>query len=132
MNRPHKIEVLFLDVTPPIAKAGQNRIVSQGESVTLDASGSTDNIGIVSYEWDFGDGTTGIGKTVNHIYEKPGTYKVTLTVKDAAGNYATDSIIITVQSTGIPLWITGGIAIAIVTAIVATVLIIKKKRKGTH
>jgi hypothetical protein len=132
MNRPHKIEVLLLDVTPPLAKAGQNRIIRQGETVILDASNSTDNIGIVSYEWDFGDGTKGFGKTVNHIYEKPGTYKVTLTVKDVAGNYATDSIIITVQSAEIPLWIIVGIAIAIVTAIVATVLILKKKRKGTH
>jgi hypothetical protein len=129
MDHPHEIEVSFLDVTPPIAKAGQDITVRQGESVTLDASGSTDNIGIVSYEWDFGDGTTGSGKTVSHIYEKPGTYRVTLTVKDAAGNYATDSITITVQSTGIPLWIIGGIAIAIIATIVATVLIIKKKRK---
>jgi PKD repeat protein len=127
MDRPHKIEVLFLDVTPPIAKAGHNRTVVQGETITFDASGSTDNIGIVSYEWDFGDGTTGTGKTVNHVYEKPGTYKVTLTVKDAAGNYATDSIIITVQPKGIPLWIIGGIAIAIVAAIVA--VLIKKRRK---
>jgi hypothetical protein len=129
MNSPHKVEVSFLDVTPPIAKAGQNRTVSQGENVTLDASDSTDNIGIVSYECDFGDGTTGTGKTVNHIYEKPGTYKVTLTVKDAAGNYATDSITITVQTTGIPLWIIGGIAAAIAATTAATILILRKKRK---
>ena len=129
INSPHKVEVSFFDAAPPIAKAGQNRTVSQGENVTLDASDSTDNIGIVSYEWDFGDGTTGAGKTVNHIYEKPGTYNVTLTVKDAAGNYATDSITITVQTTGIPLWIIGGIAAAIAATTAATILILRKKRR---
>jgi hypothetical protein len=131
MNSPHKVEVSFLDAAPPIAKAGQNRTVSQGENVTLDASDSIDNMGIVSYEWDFGDGTTGTGKTVNHIYEKPGTYKVTLTVKDAAGNYATDSITITVQATGIPLWIIGGITAAIAAAIAATILMLRKKDSET-
>jgi hypothetical protein len=131
MNSPHRVEVSFLDAAPPIAKAGQNRSVSQGENVTLDASDSTDSIGIVSYEWDFGDGTTGTGKTVNHIYEKPGTYKVTLTVKDAAGNYATDSITITVQATGISLWIIGGITAAIAAAIAATILMLRKKDSET-
>lgn len=33
-----------------------------GVSVSFDASDSFDNIGIVSYEWDFGDGTKGTGK----------------------------------------------------------------------
>lgn len=37
--------------------------------------------------WDFGDGneTNSMEKTVRHIYERPGTYTVNLTVKDTAG-----------------------------------------------
>jgi PKD repeat protein len=43
--------------------------------------------GITSKLWNFGDGTT--CKTClkpNHIYQKAGTYKVTLTIKTAAGS----------------------------------------------
>ena len=29
--------------------------------------------------WDFGDGTTGSGRSLQHVYFKPGNYKVTLT-----------------------------------------------------
>jgi hypothetical protein len=28
------------------------------------------------WRWDFGDGTTGSGFTVQHVYKKPGTYRV--------------------------------------------------------
>jgi chitodextrinase len=35
---------------------------------------------ITEYHWDFGDGTTGTGKTIKHTYNKPGDYVVTLTV----------------------------------------------------
>jgi len=85
-----------LDITKPTANAGQDQTVSVGEAVAFDAGGSTDNIGIVSYEWDFGDGTTGTGITAIHTHISSGTYTVTLTVKDAAGNTATDTVTITV------------------------------------
>jgi len=52
----------------------------------FNASGSYDPDGsIVSYSWDFGDGTTGSGVTVSHIYPYEGTFLVTLTVTDDSG-----------------------------------------------
>ncbi len=51
---------------------------------------SSDNIGITLYKWDFGDGTSGEGGEVTHSYVADGTYTVTLTVFDRAGN--SDSI----------------------------------------
>ncbi|WP_374009470.1 PKD domain-containing protein [Leifsonia sp. LS-T14] len=64
-------------------------------SVALDASASADSDGtIASYAWDFGDGQTGTGKTVNHTYAA-GTYTVTLTVTDNKGATGTSTASVT-------------------------------------
>ena len=84
------------DNTPPVANAGPDQTVTEDEPLTLDASASSDNTGIVNYEWDFGDGTAGAGVITTHTYPDPGTYLVTLTVRDEADNDATDSATITV------------------------------------
>jgi len=56
------------------------------EPVTFDASASTPNGGtIVKYEWNFGDGSYALGKTVSHTYANPNTYTVTLNVSDSNG-----------------------------------------------
>jgi PKD repeat protein len=39
----------------------------------------------VSYQWSFGDGTSGSGSVVNHAYPSGGTRTVTLTVTDTIG-----------------------------------------------
>ena len=39
----------------------------------------------MSYEWNFGDGSTGGGQTTTHRYSAPGSYPVTLKVTDDAG-----------------------------------------------
>jgi hypothetical protein len=58
-------------------------IAKKGAKVTFDASGSNDTDGeIVNYTWEFGDGSTGIGKTVEHTYYDGGNYTVNLTVTD--------------------------------------------------
>jgi len=85
------------DATSPEPDAGNDMRVEAGSIVTFDASESRDNVGIVSYEWDFGDGTTGTGITATHTYTQPGTYTVTLTVEDKAGNRVTDSCTITAE-----------------------------------
>jgi hypothetical protein len=112
------------DTTPPVANAGQSREATVGSAVTLDASGSTDNVGIASYEWDFGDGATATGATATHTYTKPGTYTVTLTVRDAVGNTDTRQITVTVRE-AIPMWIVGVTAIGM--AIVAIILGIRRR-----
>jgi hypothetical protein len=69
--------------TPPVADAGGPYTGNAGAPVSFDGSGSTDADGnIVSYDWDFGDGTTGSGATVAHAYATEGTYPVVLTVTD--------------------------------------------------
>ena len=39
---------------------------------------------VLSYSWDFGDGTTGTGKQPQHAYREPGVYTSVLTVTDTA------------------------------------------------
>ncbi|MFJ2543459.1 PKD domain-containing protein [Microbacterium sp. NPDC087589] len=54
--------------------------------VALDGSDSSDPDGtIATYAWDFGDGTTGTGATVNHTYATADTFTVTLVVTDDSG-----------------------------------------------
>ena len=54
--------------------------------VSFDGSGSIAVTGsIVSWEWDFGDGATGLGATATHTYRLPGEYYCSLTVTDSNG-----------------------------------------------
>jgi PKD repeat protein len=73
--------------TPPVAAFTAPVSANPGSSVSFDASGSsqTDGATIVSYDWDFGDGTTGTGISTTHSYSVRGTYTVTLTVTDSDG-----------------------------------------------
>jgi PKD repeat protein len=61
-------------------------------AVRFDASTTTDEgapcLEACSYSWNFGDGSTGSGRIVNHTFTAGRTYTVTLTVTDAAGSSA--------------------------------------------
>lgn len=64
-------------------------------AVSLSASGSSDpEGGMLSYAWNFGDGSTGTGATASHTYAA-GTFTATLTVSDAQGLAASRSVTIT-------------------------------------
>ena len=81
--------------TPPVADAGPNHVCCLDAESDFDGSGSFDADGdSLSYAWNFGDGNSGEGAKVTHVYSKPGTYIVTLTVNDNSGtkcDSATDS-----------------------------------------
>ena len=129
MDADQTLTPCFTDVSAPAADAGPNQKVNVGATVNFDAGGSSDNVGIVSYEWSFGDGTTGTGETTSHTYTNPGTYTVILTVKDAAGNSATRSITITVLPTeAFPPWILGIFAAI---AIAAATTLLWRRRKSS-
>jgi len=79
---------------PPVADPSGPYNGTVGVPVMFDGTGSTDPDGtIVSYSWDFGDGSVGTGPTPNHTYVTQGTYNVTLQVADDTG--ATDSAMTT-------------------------------------
>jgi PKD repeat protein len=54
--------------------------------VRLDASLSSDDVGITEYRWDFGDGSTATGQIVDHVFATEGAFHPRLRVVDAAGH----------------------------------------------
>jgi subtilisin family serine protease len=65
---------------------------------TFDASGSTDDIGIVNYNWSYGDGSPSSSGSslvkVSHTYTTSGSYTVTLTVTDTTGQQGSKSVVL--------------------------------------
>jgi len=90
-------DTIILDATQPTADADVNQTVAEDTLVTFDGSASTDENGIATYTWTFTDITpqTLRGENPTYNFTTPGTYIVTLTVEDTAGNTATDTVTIT-------------------------------------
>ena len=57
--------------------------VEAGETIFVDAGGSDGDID--TYEWEFEDGVTKKGESVEHAYDDPGSYAVELTVTGPTG-----------------------------------------------
>ena len=76
--------------------------------VAFDGSASRDSDGsIASYQWGFGDNTSGTGATAQHTYTTAGTFTATLTVTDNQGGTGTTTRSITVQPP------TGSVAVSV-------------------
>ncbi len=83
----------------PISNAGGPYSGIKNLSITLDGSLSHDPDGaIVSYSWDFGDGSSGTGAHTSHTYLSSGSFNAKLTVVDSAGASASSIAIVTVAN----------------------------------
>jgi DNA/RNA endonuclease G (NUC1) len=82
---------------PPIAGiAGPAGAIAEGDTASFSAASSLDPNGTVaSYQWDFGDGSTGSGVNVTHTFVQDGAFTVRVTVTDNDG--LTDSATFTVN-----------------------------------
>ena len=86
---------------PPVARYTWNCTSSRnGRTCSFSATTSTDDNGIASYTWAFGDGTTGSGVTVSRKFGAPGTYDVALTVKDGANQSGIRTCAVKTGTTG--------------------------------
>lgn len=66
--------------------------------VNFDGSSSTSEGSIVTYDWDFGDGTSASGISVSHTYNQAGQFTATLTITNDSGAKHSDQISITVET----------------------------------
>jgi hypothetical protein len=97
----------------PVADAGFDQTVSDGDTVQFDAlneDGNSDGHGapesydpdgsIVYYGWDVDeDGTDDLtGPNPTHVFPVPGIYTVTLTVQDDSGLLDDDQMVVTVET----------------------------------
>ncbi|HUU07553.1 MAG TPA: PKD domain-containing protein, partial [Thermoplasmata archaeon] len=84
----------------PVANAGTDQTVTAGDIVLFDGSDSSDDVAVVNYTWVFtydGSVKTLYGVSPTFVFEIAGEYDVVLTVRDAASQTASDSVIITIE-----------------------------------
>lgn len=131
------VEVRVIDDIPPVAVAGPDRNATEGDTVELNGTSSSDNIGITNYTWTFVDGIsrTIYGAVINYTFNDSGVYEVVLTVKDGAGNVDSDSLTITVNSTSdsakpenTSLVIGLAALAAVIVAAVAALIVMRRRR----
>jgi len=77
-----------------------NFTVSTNELTASFSDASTDDKGVVSYAWNFGDGANSSSQNPTHSYTADGSYTVNLTVSDAEGESDVKSTSVTVSKDG--------------------------------
>jgi PKD domain-containing protein/Big-like domain-containing protein/putative Ig domain-containing protein len=95
----------------PTAEAGGPYSGYPGAPVVFDGTASSDPDGdALTYAWDFGDGTTGVGATPSHAYASAGNYTAALTVQEVRANplSASDNATVTIGPLGIRAFVWGG------------------------
>ena len=68
----------------PVANAGGPYAAAPGQAIQFNG-GNSSGFGLVSFYWNFGDGTAASGVNPVKAYAAPGVYTVTLTVQDTNG-----------------------------------------------
>jgi PKD repeat protein len=96
---PSEPVTTLVDVQLPFADPGAPYDAIVGEPITLNGSGSVGTSGNpLTYTWDFGDGSTGVGVNPTHTYAEPGVYDITLTVEDGFLPDTGDTFVIVTQT----------------------------------
>ena len=81
----------------PVADAGGNRTIDEGDTALFDGSASSDiEAPLYAHNWTFDDATSFSGVTASRHYLEDGLYPVKLQVTDTAGSTAEDNIEVTV------------------------------------
>ena len=137
--------VAVVDKVPPQAAAGADLTIVEGRPFTLDASASTDNIGITTFEWSYTfDGRTYRigGPTKDVTLPRQGVYVITLVVTDAADNEGQDELVVNVTRGGGDIDLdgdtllvggrdaTGAVALVVAVTVATLYLVARRARRG--
>ncbi|GEM_PF-6934190 len=91
--------VTAANVAPTIALLTGPTNLDEGQLAEFTAAAADPGVDMLSFEWDFGDGTgTAAGAAVQHTFADNGSFVVTLTVHDGDGGIVTETIDLTVNN----------------------------------
>jgi len=77
--------IQYQDLSPNADFTASEMSIREGNSVQFTFAGSEGNEP-ATFLWDFGDGNNSTETNPEHIYDTPGTYDVTLTIRDRDGD----------------------------------------------
>ena len=121
--------VTVRDTVPPIVPQFKNIYIKSYGTLVLDASGATDNVGVVRYLWWYDDGGKEYvaleGKRVEHQSPGGGDYTVHLTVWDEEGNKETTEFTVHVEDS-LLIWVP--VILGILIAVVIGFIVIRHRR----
>ena len=129
----YRLAISIQEAEPPVALFTVDpNPADSGSAIRFDASASYDADGtVVSFAWDFGDGSSGTGSSATHVYASPGTYTVTLQIVDNDETSATASREVVVGATSFAstaaVWVSSILVIAAVVAAVALVALRRRR-----
>jgi hypothetical protein len=89
--------VAYDNAAPRLSDVSIPGAASTGSGVSFSAN-ARDLASAASLSWTFGDGTGAAGNSVSHAYGAPGSYTVTVTATDQAGNSSAQSGTVVVTS----------------------------------
>jgi PKD repeat protein len=132
--------VTLQDRLPTASFTKSSSTALTGAQITFNATTSSDIDGTISsYNWDFGDGSTGSGSIVTHSFSVAGTYTVKLNVTDNGGLTSQYTSAVTVQASSspssgnvsFPLYYFGVLA-AVIAALIVGLFLAFRRHKVTH
>ncbi len=96
-----------------------------------------DGLAPFTYAWTFGDGASGSGASVSHVYTFPGTFTAQVVVTDSRGRSSAETVTVTVTGTGVNIAGMGDLLslILVIVVLVAvaiavlTVILLRRRRR---
>lgn len=96
-SKPAEYKALYENLLPTAVIKVDPGSPLTNRLVRFDGSRSSDpERSLLAYSWDFGDGGKGVGERIDHVYQKPGVYKVVLTVEDKLGGQKSSEVSVVV------------------------------------